>query len=163
MLLTSIQQANRFFGYLQFAELLHSLTQSRDLEEESKTLRSTGRSARVRRSQGQVLTSYFCSFSFSMWSNFSDSSWHIQSCSSLILSLQETGHTSSVASVPPFRNAAVLQFVFVQVVNVQGFASGSQNLLLLLSLSLFLTSSLLVSLMSQTQRTCCQVTMNATG
>lgn len=91
-----------------------------------------------------------------MWSNFSDSSWHIQSYSSLILSLQETHHTSSVALIrlPLFKNAGILQFVFVQVVDVQGFASGSQNLLLLLSLGLFLTSSLLVGLISQTRRTC---------
>lgn len=46
--------------------------------------------------RGQILTSYFCNFSFSMWSNFSDSSWHIQSCSSLILSLQETRQMSSL-------------------------------------------------------------------
>lgn len=142
--------------YLQFTELLDSLTQSRDLDEESNPLKSTEESARVWSSQGQVLTSYFCSFSFSMWSNFSDSSWRIQSYSSLILSLQETHRTSSLAltRLALFKNAGVLQFVFVQVVDVQGFTSGSQNLLLLLSLSLFLTSSLLVSLISQTRRTC---------
>lgn len=47
----------------------------------------------------QLRTSYFCSFSFSMWSNFSDSSWHIHSCSSLILSLQETNHTWSFSLI----------------------------------------------------------------
>lgn len=42
----------------------------------------------------------------------------------------------------------VLQLVFVQMVDVQLLASGGQNLLLLLSFSLFLASSLLVSLFS---------------
>lgn len=42
----------------------------------------------------------------------------------------------------------VLQLVLVQMVDVQGLAPGGQDLLLLLSLSLFLSSSLLVSLFS---------------
>lgn len=44
------------------------------------------------------------------------------------------------------REASVLQLVLVQVVDVQLLASGGQDLLLLLSLSLFLASSLLVGL-----------------
>lgn len=44
------------------------------------------------------------------------------------------------------RRAPVLQLVLVQVVDVQLLASGGQDLLLLLSLGLFLASSLLVGL-----------------
>lgn len=40
----------------------------------------------------------------------------------------------------------VLQLVFTQMVDVERLASGSQDLLLLLSLSLLLSTSLLVSL-----------------
>lgn len=47
------------------------------------------------------------------------------------------------------REASVLQLVLVQVVDVQLLASGGQDLLLLLSLSLFLASSLLVGLDSK--------------
>ena len=46
----------------------------------------------------------------------------------------------------------VLQLVLVQMVDVQLLASGGQDLLLLLSLSLFLASSLLVGLFSVTKQ-----------
>ena len=46
----------------------------------------------------------------------------------------------------------VLQFVLIQMVDVQLLASGGQDLLLLLSLSLFLASSLLVGLFSVTKQ-----------
>lgn len=49
------------------------------------------------------------------------------------------------------RKSVILQLVLVQVVNVELLASSSQDLLFLLSLSFFLSSSLLVSLFSAVQ------------
>lgn len=165
----------------------------------------------------KVLTSYFCLFSLSMWSNFSDSRSVIHWCSSLIFSLQQKrtresndwkvdvlhrntplqvkflfgkriGSRSSCSVlhdqdmfksnshlhtiyqptrkslteqsctlrlwvmnlsrclVSSCRGSDVPQLVFTQMVDVECLASSGQDLLLLLSLCLLLSSSLLVSL-----------------
>ncbi len=96
------------------------------------------------------LTSYFCLFSLSMCSNFSASRVFMNSNSSCALSLKSTrhtlarldclhGHFNSLEHNSP-------QFVLVEMVNVEWFASLSQDLFLLLSLCLFLATFLGIGL-----------------
>ncbi len=88
-----------------------------------------------------ALTSYFCLFSFSLRSNFSASSCIIHCQSSLAFSLREpirsfvSGH-SHTTSWPDCDD--LLQFIFRQMIDVEWLPSVCQDLLLLLSLRLFL-------------------------
>lgn len=94
-----------------------------------------------------ALTSYFCLFSFSPRSNFSASSCIIHCQSSLAFSLREpirsfvSGHfhTTSWSDCDEIMfSGDLLQFIFRQVIDVEWLPSVCQDLLLLLSLRLFL-------------------------
>lgn len=136
------------------------------------------------------LTSYFCFFSLSVWSNFSDSRVFIQSNSSFAFSLkfgtQDTSkwepswlHTVHMTDQGCSQNCCPaefsfdckakdlewldvwtewlefnsLEFVLIEMINVEWLASVSQDLLLFLSLCLFLATSLGISLRrSQSQK-----------
>lgn len=105
----------------------------------------------------QSHTSYFCLLNWYCSSNFSASSSYIHSHSSLAFCLEwKKTHQGSWRTVlsgskslklflrlSDIFSLHILEFVLVQVLDVQGFATFTQNLLFLLSLSLPFPTALL--------------------